>query len=47
MVGGHFEAPAGDRPGLVFGDRAFHDHAATRDDLTLVAATEDVYVYFQ
>lgn len=45
MVGRPFAAPAGADRGLLFGDRAFHERAATRGDLTLIAATEDVYVY--
>ena len=47
VVGKPFTAPAGQHPGLLFGNRAFDGNARTRGELTFVAAAGDVYVYYE
>jgi hypothetical protein len=47
MVGRPLAAPTGKHPGLLFGNRAFDQDARTRRDLTRVASSGDVYVYFE
>jgi hypothetical protein len=47
VVGKRFAASAGQHPELLFGNRQFDGDARARGDLTFVAATSDVYVYYE